>query len=59
MKSYLELDIKVQGALKFDPKQLVLDNPQQPTPKCRTEMWIPDAGGVWYFDSDEIFNKDW
>jgi len=59
MKSYLELDIRVEGALKFDPKQLILSNPQQPTPNCRTEMWLPTAGGVWYFDSDEIFNKDW
>ena len=59
MKSYKQLDIKVDGALLFDPKDKILANPEQPSPTCRTEMWMPDAGGVWYFDSDEIFNKDW
>jgi hypothetical protein len=59
MKSYLELDISVEGATRFDPKQCILANPEQPTPRCRTEMWVPGAGGVWYFDSDEIFNEAW
>ena len=59
MKSYYETDITVDSALKFNPKEIILSNPSQPTANCRTEMWMPDAGGVWYFDSNEMFNQEW
>tara|TARA_B110000503_G_scaffold121966_1_gene186065 strand:+ start:3127 stop:3780 length:654 start_codon:yes stop_codon:yes gene_type:complete len=59
MKSYYKTDISTKNALKFDLVATILQNPQQPTISCRTEMWMPEAGGVWYFDSQEMFNKNW
>lgn len=59
MKPWLELDIKTENSLQFDPVEVILSNPNQPTKTSITELYMPGSGGVWYFNSKEIFNKEW
>jgi len=59
MTPWLELDISTQNSLQFDPAEVILANPQQPTTNSTMQIWIPGSGGVWYFDSQDIFNTQW
>lgn len=52
---YFLTNITTDNALSIDVKQTVLDNPY----RQGQEMYMPDAGGVWHFEREEIFNESW
>ena len=55
MRNWIETDIAVDNALKFDIKQYLIDTPQNEG----TQMYVKDAVGVWQFEASKVFNQDW
>lgn len=55
MKPYLITNISTKGAVKIDIKKTIKNDPHRPG----QEMYLENAGGVWHFQKQEIFNDAW
>lgn len=54
-RPYRLTNISTQGALAIDVRQQILDDPY----RFKQEMYVPDAGGVWHVEREQLFNESW
>lgn len=55
MTPWMQTSITVEGALKLDIKDWLLNDPQNE----HTQMWLKFCGGVWQIPAHELFDPKW